>query len=706
MSRLTDLIAQTKAKDLALGQELEREFKVLSARRAFGLNFERHRPESVELPGRPIRKGEKVRILPPRGSTTKGDQRLWKVVGFERVKDQRLARLELLSTEEPGGKSVPLDDLVVVAEFRDYIYPGLVSTGKVDSGVDKPFHTIINGENFHVLEALTFTHRGKIDAIYIDPPYNSGAQDWKYNNNYVEKDDLYRHSKWLAMMERRLRVARELLNPLNSVLIVAIDDKEFARLALLLEQTFPDARQEMITTVINPRGKYRQGEFARCEEYIFFLAFGAAKVLGEPDGDFAAGSTVSWRTLRRSDLSSARGTKKGGTSQFYPIYIGSSGRIERIGEALDHAVDRKTAPQLPGCVAVFPVRDDGTEMNWGLTGPSLQSLLDNGYVRVGRATPDRPQKFEVSYLTSGRIADIQSGRAKVVGRAEDGSVIAKYETSKIKMPVSTWVRPSHNAEIYGTDLLKSLIGDRAFPFPKSLHAVEDCLRLFVADKQKAIILDFFSGSGTTAHAVMRLNREDGGRRQCISVTNNEVAAEEQAALRKKKLRPGDADWEDWGICEYITKPRIAAAITGKSPDGKEIESDYKVTDEFPMAEGFEENAEFFTLTYETPVAVSHNRAYARIAPLLWMRAGSEGRRIDALPAKGWEIADTYGLLTDLDKAAPFCKAIARKDAVRFAYIVTDDDRRFQSVARRLPVTVEPVRLYESYLTNFRFSMGR
>lgn len=205
---------------------------------------------------------------------------------------------------------------------------------------------------------------------------------------------------------------------------------------------------------------------------------------------------------------------------------------------------------------------------------------------------------------------------------------------------------------------------------------------------------------------MRLNHQDGGRRQCISVTNNEVAADEQAALRKDDLRPGDPDWEKWGICDYITKPRIAAAITGKTPEGKDIEGDYKFTDEFPMSEGFEENAEFFTLTYETPVAVSHNRAFARIAPLLWMRAGSEGRRIDSLPVAGWDVADTYGFLTDLDKAGPFCKAIEANDRIRIAYIVTDDDRRFQSVARRLPDSVEPVRLYESYLTNFRFSMGR
>ena len=156
---------------------------------------------------------------------------------------------------------------------------------------------------------------------------------------------------------------------------------------------------------------------------------------------------------------------------------------------------------------------------------------------------------------------------------------------------------------------------------------------------------------------MRLNRQDEGHRQCISITNNEVAADEQAALREAGLRPGDADWEKLGICDYITKPRIAAAITGKTPEGKAIEGDYKFTDEFPIAEGFEENAEFFNLTYETPVAVSHNRAFERIAVLLWMRAGSEGRRIQNIPAQGWEVADTYGLLIDLDNAAPFCKAV-------------------------------------------------
>ena len=194
MSRLTDLIAQAKAKDPDLGQELEREFKTLASRRSFGLNFERHRPESVELPGRPVRKGDKVHILPPRGSSEKGDQRLWKVRRLERKNSKRLAQIELMDANGPEQQQIPVEDLVVIAEFQGYIYPGLVSTGKVERGGNRPYHAVINGENFHVLEALTFTHRGKIDAIYIDPPYNTGARDWKYNNDYVEGEDLYRHS--------------------------------------------------------------------------------------------------------------------------------------------------------------------------------------------------------------------------------------------------------------------------------------------------------------------------------------------------------------------------------------------------------------------------------------------------------------------------------------------------------------------------------
>ena len=215
--------------------------------------------------------------------------------------------------------------------------------------------------------------------------------------------------------------------------------------------------------------------------------------------------------------------------------------------------------------------------------------------------------------------------------------------------------------------------------------------------------DFFSGSGTTAHAVMRLNKQDGGRRQCISVTNNEVSAEEQKGLRAKGLRPGDPEWEQWGICDYITKPRVTAAITGKAPAGEPIKGKYKFTDEFPMADGFEENAAFFTLTYEAPRQVRRNRAFARVAPMLWLKAGSRGRIISSLPERGWDVAQAYGVLEDMDHAPEFLAALEADPQVGMAFIVTDSEVAFQSVARQLPEHTTAVRLYESYLHNFQIN---
>lgn len=705
MSRLTDLLAKAKAKDSQLGADLEREFKLLSSRLPFGLNFERHSPEAVELPMRPVRKGDKVRVLPDRGSLKKGDQRLWQVKGIHKA--TKVAELELLDTANPEMQSVPLVDLIVVAEFRDTIYPGLASTGKVTRGGDKPFHTVINGENYHVLKALTYTHRGKVDAIYIDPPYNTGAKDWKYNNDYVEGDDLYRHSKWLAMMERRLLVAKELLNPANSVLIATIDEKEYLRLGLLLEQIYDSAKIEMVSSVINPKGTGRSGDFARTNEFLFFVRFGSAKVGGRPD-DADIGAEVGWETMRRRNLASVRGRKgKGacGPNQFFPIFVDvKTGAIVGRGDPLPPETLREAIVPPKGAVAVFPVRADGTEMNWEYTDSAFDNWWPKGFIRAN-GRKDEPQAYIIQHLPNKARKEIAAGTAVIEKRRDDGSVVAKYVDATLKHVTTQWEFTSHSAEHGGTGILKSLIPERRFPFPKSLYAVEDSLRFFVGDKPNAIILDFFSGSGTTAHAVIRLNRQDGGRRQCISVTNNEVAADEQKALREQGLRPGDAEWEKHGICDYITKPRVAAAITGKTPAGEPIKGDYKFADEFPMADGFEENAEFFTLTYEARNAVNHNLAFARIAPMLWLRAGGRGCRIDKLSPEGWAVADTYGLITEVDKATPFIHAVSAANGLRFAYIVTDDDRRFQAIAQQLPKEIEPVRLYESYLLNFSFVNG-
>ncbi len=704
MSRLTDLIARAKAKDAALGEELDREFRALASRRAFGLNFERHRPESVELPGRPVRKGDKVRVLPLRGTMTKGDQRLWRVVRIARRGAARNAQIALIDAEEPEVAEVPIGDLAVVAEFRDNIYPGLVSTGKVERGDDKPFHTVINAENYHALKALTYTHRGKIDVIYIDPPYNTGARDWKYNNDYVEAEDIYRHSKWLAFMERRLLLARDILNPSDSVLMVTIDEKEYLRLGLLLQQIFPDGHIQMISTVINRKGNSRRGEFSRCEEYIFYVRLGVSSVypwhsdmLHERDEEK---SGVRWKSLLRL---ASTGQTSGRFNLFFPLFFDSKTlKFVRAGEPIVDGVDINSVPVPAGLSVLWPISKDGNDGRWSLSLPKFNEYMRLGYIKFGMKNGGGRTPY---YLMSGQIAAIESGDLVITGRDDDGAAIVESVVEQ-RQPMTIWNRPAHSTSGHGTTLIRDLLPGRQFPYPKSLYAVEDALRFAVGARREAVVLDFFAGSGTTAHAVMRLNRQDGGRRQCISVTNNEVGANEQATLRKACLRPGDPDWEKWGISDYITKPRIAAAITGEAPDGSAIDGDYKFTDEFPIAEGFNENAEFFTLTYETPVAVSHNLAFQRIAPLLWMRAGSEGRRIEILPKPGWEVADTYGLLVDLDRAGEFCDAVQAKSGIRIAYIVTDDDRRFQSVARRLPGVVEPVRLYESYLSNFRFSVGR
>ncbi|MGV0625958.1 site-specific DNA-methyltransferase [Mycolicibacter minnesotensis] len=710
MSRLSDLIRQAKAADSQLGADLEREFRAITKRRSFGLVFERHQPEAVELPGRPVRKGDKVHILPERGSRSRGDQRLWAVTGFEsRGKDRSAKLVEAGQVEEPESTTAPVADLVVVAEFRDHIYPGLIETGRVERGGDKPFHTVINSENFHALEMLTYTHRHAIDAIYVDPPYNSGARDWKYNNDYVESDDDYRHSKWLAMMERRLLIARELLNPADSVLIVTIDEKEYLRLGLLLEQTFPEARIQMVAAQIAPQGNPRNQQFYRTDEYVFFLGLGAASpralALDESWRSGTGGGpkkNINWASLLRTGSERRREDRR---SMFYPIFVEQKqqgARIHSFGEPFYGEDFSKLEPPT-GTKAVWPIGRDGEVRRWQVSKESAERLRSEGFLRAGRWNEDRTA---IQYLARTNREEILSGEIATEGKNWDGSYAVSEEHKPTFIPGSLWKVPSHDATRFGTQLIPKILPGRRFPFPKSLYAVEDSLRFFLTDKRDAVVLDFFAGSGTTAHAVMRLNKQDGGRRQCISVTNNEVSADEQTRLRREGLRPGDADWERLGICDFITKPRLTAAITGTTPAGDPISGDYKFTDEFPMSEGFEENAAFFTLTYEGPLSVAHHRAYARIAPMLWLRAGARGRIITEIGDKGWDLTDVYGVLDDLDTAARFVAEVKKTPGVAMVYIVTDDDLAFQMTCRELPKGVRPVQLYESYLRNFEINSGR
>lgn len=709
LSRLTELLRQARNSDPQLGADLEAEVTALTKRRTFGLVFEQHQPEAVELPGRAIRRGDKVRILPPRGDATKADLRLWRVRKIEGAGPGRKAHLEELDAAEPDTSSALAGDLVVVAEFRDTIYPGLVETGRVERGGDKPFHTVINGENYHALEMLTYTHRNSIDAIYIDPPYNTGAKDWKYNNNYVEGDDDYRHSKWLAFMERRLKVARELLRPDDSVLIVTIDEKEYLRLGLLLEQTFSEARIQMVSVQSKPGGVSRDMMFARSDEYYFFVLLGNSAPGKVPlssewsarTGKKSVTEELYWQKMRRTGSSPLRRDSPGA---FYPVLLDNEGVIVGAGDALPLEASTSTYEPPTGLLPVWPTRGDGVDGRWQLGPEKCREAIAKGYLARGKL---RGPVTTIYYLASGEQAKVESGLFTVSGRASDGSILVDHSGYVPMMTATTqWRVAAHSANEHGTRLLPAFIPGRKFPFPKSLYAVEDALRFFVHNKPNATILDFFSGSGTTAHAVIRLNKQDGGHRQCISITNNEVSAEEQKRLRQSGLRPGDAEWEAQGICDYITKPRVVAAITGETPQGEPVKGDYKFTDEFPMSDGFEENAAFFTLTYESPLTVRHNRAFARIAPLLWLCAGSLGRIITCLSEEGWDVSQTYGVLANLDHTDDFITSIVASGSVRLAFVVTDDDSAFQMVCHDLPSGIVTIRLYESYIQNFEINTGR
>jgi adenine-specific DNA-methyltransferase len=250
--------------------------------------------------------------------------------------------------------------------------------------------------------------------------------------------------------------------------------------------------------------------------------------------------------------------------------------------------------------------------------------------------------------------------------------------------------------------------DRSFPFPKALYAVEDSIRFFVKDKPDAVVLDFFAGSGTTAHAVMRLNKQDGGRRQSIMVTNNEVSADEAKDLRAKGIRPGDAEWEALGIFQHIARPRVTAALTGRTPEGEPINGDYKFTDEFPMADGFEENVAFLELRYLDADDIDLGHAYDEIAPLLWLRAGGRGPIAGRFDDFGKPLpyvwTDRYGILFDEDRWRSF--ASERPETVTTAFIVTYSPTVFAGIAAELPPSMDTIRLYDTYLSMFLPERGR
>jgi adenine-specific DNA-methyltransferase len=574
MSAVHDLIGQIS--DLRLRQRLGAEWASAAKQKKFGLVFEDHLPELLPLPGTKPRRGDLV--CPKNGPLTN----VWQVKSMHSgvatcTKPSNLNHPSETSKHIALTEQFDVDDLLVVREFGEPIFPALVPVDAVANGpADAPWHTLIEADNYHALQLLDYLYAGQVDCIYIDPPYNTGAWDWKYNNDYVDSNDSWRHSKWLAFMEKRLKLAKRLLKPDTGVLIVTIDEHEVHHLGMLLEREFPEAYRQMVTIVINPKGN-NQGRFSRVEEYALFCFMPDALVATLPDdlltNTSAGGKDVRWANLLRSGSNAQRKDRPG---LFYPVFINVvTGAVVDAGEALPLDIQPDFSLKKNQLRSVWPVRSDGSLGNWSVGPAALRLLIEKGYTSLGGYDSVR-NTYSISYLNKKPQNQIDRGEIVILERdAVKNTVTLEYAEGLSKTPKTVWFRRSHDAGSNGSDLLTTILGrGKSFSYPKSLYATRDAISAVVSNRPDALIVDFFAGSGTTLNAVNLLNATDGGQRRCILVTNNEVSAEESANLSAQGLHPGDDEWEAQGICRSVTWPRSKYTILGQRDDGTVLTGEY------------------------------------------------------------------------------------------------------------------------------------
>lgn len=703
MAAINDLISQIQ--DETLRNRIQEEVSKMAKQKKFGLVFEEHMPESTPLYDMPIKRGCNVMRR-----DSKDDKSIYVVL---KVEGDTAVCVKPKQKDEAA--IFELKDIVRVAEFGEPIYPYLKPLDSVCNAPDSDlWHTLIEADNYHALQLLEYLYAGKVDCIYIDPPYNTGAKDWKYNNDYVDGNDAYRHSKWLSFMERRLKLAKKLLNPADSVLIVTIDEKEYLHLGCLLEEMFSEANMQMISSAINGKGVARNSEFARVNEYIYIVRFGECGVnpLPLPDewiGNVKTSTTkqVRWGSLMRSGSGALRSDSPG---CFYPIFISKDKKhFCGAGEVVPAEVDRSTVEVPEGTIALFPVHDDGVEGRWQYSRDKFLEIQRKGYVRISTQTANG-KEATLRYISEGWQKKVESGQITVLGRAEDGSVIiddSDYEKEFI--PGNQWWIPAHDATEFGSKLLTNFIGKR-FSFPKSLYAVHDVIRFFVTNNPNALIVDFFAGSGTTMHAVNLLNAEDGGHRRCIMVTNNEVSADEARMLKDKGYQPGDAEWEKLGIAHYVTWPRTVCSIKGQDVNGNPLKGDYLGSEPpMHMADGFKANAAFFKLGFLDPTAVSLGMRISEMLPTLWLKTGAKGKCPELI---GEQVPDMlilpenqFAVLINENTFADFAEKLAEHPEIQTVFLATDYEVNYQSMVKNLNVE-NAYQLYRDYLDHFRVNRGR
>ena len=419
---------------------------------------------------------------------------------------------------------------------------------------------------------------------------------------------------------------------------------------------FPESLIQM-ASVITGGGNDPSVGFNKSIEYLFFVMIGSSTPQKLPDGN----KKTPWIPLQRSGNHSLRSDRP---KEFYPVFISTEKPycVVSVGSPLPEGIDPESANIVPpdGTEALWPSRHkkNGPYLRWYCSSEGLRDLLKKGLVKV----KGRPGNFSVSIFSKPIFEKIESGELEnhIVGYEEDGSIkIDPPYVATSHLPNLNWSNSDYYTAV-GSKLVDTLTGkSKAFPYPKSLYAVEDAIRFFVANKPNALILDFFAGSGTTAHAVMRLNKQDGGRRVCVSVTNNENK-----------------------ICDEVTFPRLKACITGKYPDGSVIEGTYKGRDESPIKEGYEENLEYFKLCYADRENVELGKELPRILPLLWMSSGSKKlltqEEIQECTKAPYMIFDSFGLITQYRFISEFLNHITNE--MELIAISTFDDERYQWLA--------------------------
>ncbi len=693
MAAINDLISQIQDKELR--ERIQREVDKMSKQKKFGLVFEEHLPECTPLYDIPVKAG--VTVAKQNG----------KVNDIYKVLSVTDGVASCLHREDSKVINVPVVELVCVAEFGEPIYPYLKPLDSVCNAPDSDlWHTLIEADNYHALQLLEYLYAGKVDCVYIDPPYNTGAKDWKYNNDYVDSSDTYRHSKWLSMMQKRLKIAKKLLNPNDSVLIVTIDEKEYLHLGCLLEEMFPEARIQMISSVINPSGSARKNIFSRAEEYIYYIFIGDACVYpNNTDMIHPAKEDlkVRWASLLRSGSNSSRNSRP---NLFYPLFFSiNDGKFIKAGDSLDAKQDRAMVNCPDDYFIVWPMKANGEEARWTLSQNTLMKKFKQGLVKFG-AWSNGQRTRTVSYLSEGMMTAMKNGELEILGKDEDGTIITGRSFKSI-VPLTVWNQPSHAAGDYGSTLLLNLFNAKRFTFPKSLYAVKDTLNFVISKKPNALIVDFFAGSGTTLHAVNLLNAEDGGHRRCIMVTNNEVSVDEAKALTEQGYHPGDEEWEKLGIAHYVTWPRTVCSIEGHDINGEPLKGNYLGSD-ISMADGFKANAAFFKLGFLDKNAVALGRQFKEMLPTLWMKSGAVGKCpvIEGeIPSIVFLPDNHFAVLTEESAFGNLEVMLSEHPEVQTVFIVTDYEAGYCTMAKSLKVE-HTYQLYRDYLDNFRINTGR